>query len=70
MQSAAQMLQAEGVDIAVDLAGHTEYARTGILARRPAPVQVNYLGHPGTMGAPFIDYLIADRCVIPEASRR
>jgi protein O-GlcNAc transferase len=68
--SAAQMLQSEGVDIAVDLAGHTEYARTGILARRPAPVQVNYLGHPGTMGTPFIDYLIADRCVIPEESKR
>ena len=67
--TAAQLLRAEDVDIAVDLAGHTEYARTGILARRPAPVQVAYLGHPGSMGAPFIDYLIADRCLIPEASR-
>jgi protein O-GlcNAc transferase len=68
-RAAAQMLEAECVDIAVDLAGYTEHARTGILGHRPAPVQVNYLGYPGTMGAPFIDYLMADRCVIPEASR-
>ena len=63
------MLQAEGIDIAVDLAGHTEYARTGILARRPAAVQANYLGDPGTMGARFIDYLIANPRIIPEASK-
>ena len=63
------MLQAEGIDIAVDLAGHTEYARTGILARRPAAVQANYLGDPGTMGARFTDYLIADPRIIPEASK-
>ena len=67
--TAAAMLEAEGVDIAVDLAGHTEYARTGILARRPAAVQANYLGYPGTMGARFIDYLIADPRIIPEASK-
>lgn len=67
--AAADMLRAERIDIAVDLAGHTEHARTGILARRPAPVQVNYLGYPGTMGAPFIDYLIADRWIVPETSR-
>ena len=66
---AAEMLRAEGVDIAVDLAGYTEHPRTGILARRPAPVQVNYLGQPGTMGAAFIDYLIADQRVLPQASR-
>jgi len=68
-QVAAEMLRAEGVDIAVDLAGYTEFARTGILARRPAPVQASYLGYPGTMGAPFIDYIIADGWVIPGASR-
>ncbi len=53
------------IDIAVDLAGFTAGARTGIFARRPAPVQVNYLGYPGTMGAPFMDYLIADPFVVP-----
>jgi protein O-GlcNAc transferase len=53
------------IDIAVDLKGLTGYARTGIFARRAAPLQVNYLGYPGTMGAPYIDYLIADRVVVP-----
>ena len=53
------------VDIAVDLKGFTQDARTGIFARRAAPVQVNYLGYPGTMGAGYIDYLVADPVVIP-----
>jgi predicted O-linked N-acetylglucosamine transferase (SPINDLY family) len=53
----------------VDLAGHTRDNRTGIFARRAAPVQVNYLGLPATMGAGYIDYVIADRQLIP-ASRR
>ena len=57
------------VDIAVDLKGYTADARTGIFARRVAPIQVNYLGWPGTMAAPFIDYLIADPVLIPEAER-
>jgi len=57
------------IDIAVDLAGHTRDQRTGIFARRAAPIQVNYLGLPGTMGADYIDYLIADRELIPEARR-
>jgi protein O-GlcNAc transferase len=57
------------VDIAVDLTGHTLGQRTGILARRPAPLQVNYLGLPATMGAAYIDYLIADRFLVPEAQR-
>jgi protein O-GlcNAc transferase len=58
------------VDIAVDLMGFTRDARTSILARRPAPVQVNYLGYPATMGAPYIDYIIADQFVIPQAAQR
>jgi protein O-GlcNAc transferase len=66
---AAAMLSSAGVDIAVDLAGYTEHARTGLLACRPAPVQVSYLGYPGTMGASFIDYLLADRWVLPDANR-
>jgi predicted O-linked N-acetylglucosamine transferase (SPINDLY family) len=55
------------VDIAVDLAGFTSGARTGIFATRCAPVQVNYLGFPATMGTPLMDYIIADNVVIPES---
>ncbi len=58
------------IDIAVDLKGFTQNARTGIFALRPAPVQVNYLGYPGTMGASYIDYIIADATVIPENHQR
>jgi predicted O-linked N-acetylglucosamine transferase (SPINDLY family) len=54
------------IDIAVDLMGFTRDFRSGLLAERPAPVQVNYLGYPGTMGADFIDYIVADRFTIPE----
>ena len=53
------------IDIAVDLKGHTEGARAGILAHRPCPVQVNYLGYPGTLGAPWLDYIIGDAVVLP-----
>ncbi len=63
--AAAEAIHADGTDILVDLKGYTQNARTGIVALRPAPVQVNYLGYPGTMGAAFIDYLIADRHVVP-----
>jgi protein O-GlcNAc transferase len=62
---AARAIHADGVDILVDLKGHTLYARSGILALRPAPVQVSYLGYPGTMGAEFVDYLVGDRFVTP-----
>jgi predicted O-linked N-acetylglucosamine transferase (SPINDLY family) len=58
------------VDIAVDLMGYTRGSRPGIFAQRPAPVQASYLGYPATMGADFIDYLIADPTLIPEASRQ
>ncbi len=58
------------VDIAVDLKGFTGDCRPGILVSRPAPLQVSYLGYPGTMGADFIDYIIADRWVIPPDQRR
>ena len=54
------------IDILVDLMGYTSDTRsTAILAQRPAPVQVAYLGYAGTTGASFVDYLIADRMVIP-----
>src|SRR5262249_54026178 len=58
-----------GLDIAVDLNGHTTGSRTELFASRVAPVQVAYLGHPGTMGARFIDYIIGDRVVTPEERR-
>ena len=64
-REAAQLIQDLEIDIAVDLAGLTQGSRTAILAYRPAPVAVNYLGYPGTMGADFIDYIIADAIVLP-----
>lgn len=61
----AGFLADKQIDIAVDLKGYTQGARPGIFAHRFAPIQVNYLGYPGTLGAPFIDYIIADAIVIP-----
>ncbi len=61
----AEMMRAMEIDIVVDLAGYTQDARTDIFAYRPVPVQVNYLGHPGTMGAEYMDYILADSVVIP-----
>jgi predicted O-linked N-acetylglucosamine transferase (SPINDLY family) len=58
------------IDIAVDLKGFTLHERTRIFAQRAAPVQVSYLGYPGTMGAPYIDYLVADPVLIPAGSRQ
>lgn len=57
------------IDIAVDLKGYTRGARPGIFAHRPAPLQVSYLGYPGTLGADYIDYLIADPVLIPPEAR-
>ncbi|HYM17625.1 MAG TPA: tetratricopeptide repeat protein [Micropepsaceae bacterium] len=62
----AQKLRELEIDIAINRMGYTRQARTGIVSMRPAPVQVSFLGYPGTMAADFIDYLIADRIVIPE----
>jgi protein O-GlcNAc transferase len=61
----AQILLDLGIDIAVDLKGHTEQARPAILAYRPAPIQVSYLGYTATMGVDFIDYILADHVVLP-----
>lgn len=63
-QIAEKMREME-VDIAVDLAGYTSDSRIEVFAWRPAPVQVNYLGYPGTLGVPYMDYILADRYVIP-----
>jgi protein O-GlcNAc transferase len=64
-RAAAELISDLAIDIAVDLKGHTGNARPAILAYRPAPVQVSYLGYPATMGVDFIDYILADRTVLP-----
>jgi len=60
----AQLCRSLNIDIAVDLTGFTQDARTGVFAHHAAPIQVNYLGYPGTMGAEYIDYIIADKTLI------
>lgn len=62
----AELARNLAIDIAVDLKGYTEDCRTGIFAQRCAPIQVNYLGYPGSMGVSYMDYVIADTVVIPE----
>jgi predicted O-linked N-acetylglucosamine transferase (SPINDLY family) len=62
---AARWIAADGIDILVDVNGHTRDARTEVFARRPAPIQVNWLGYPGTMGSPWHQYVIADDWIIP-----
>jgi protein O-GlcNAc transferase len=65
----AWLMRQSEIDIAVDLKGYTKDHRSGIFAFRGAPIQASYLGYPGTMGAPYIDYIIADRIVLPEEHR-
>ncbi len=65
----ARLLRKREIDIVVDLNGNSGDCRTGIFAHRPAPVQVSFLGYPGTMGLPFFDYIIADTVVIPDWHR-
>ena len=67
MESAkiAKLMREMEVDVAIDLAGFTADSRSEVFGMRPAPVQVNYLGYPGTMGTQYMDYVIADRHVIP-----
>jgi len=64
-QRIADAIRADGIDILVDLKGHTEGATPTVLALRPAPIQVHYLGYPGTLGGTLADYLIADDTVAP-----
>lgn len=66
---AAQRIRQDRIDILVDLMGFTRYARAEIFALQPAPIQVNYLGYPGTMGAECIHYVIADPVVLPASLR-
>ena len=67
---AARRIRDLHVDIAIDLNGYTQNGRPAILAARPAPIQVNYLGYAGTMGADFIDYIIADAVALPRDEQR
>ncbi len=62
----AKLMRAMEMDVVIDLSGHTEGTRLDILAHRPAPVQATYLGFPGTLGLPYIDYLISDPRIIPD----
>jgi predicted O-linked N-acetylglucosamine transferase (SPINDLY family) len=57
-----------GIDVAVDLGGYTQYNRTKIFASRAAPIQLSYVGYLGTMAAPYMDYLLADKTIIPAGS--
>lgn len=61
-----QTLVASDLDILVDLNGYTEGSRLSVLAQRPAPIQVHYLGYPGTLGVEFIDYLFVDEYLVPK----
>jgi SAM-dependent methyltransferase len=63
--AAAREIHGAGIDILIDLEGYAPHARPAILSCRPAPVQVNYLGFPASMGAAFTDYIIADRVTVP-----
>lgn len=67
-EAAAQRIRADEIDILIDLQGQTAGARANLLAYRPAPIQITYLGLPATTGLPSIDYVIADRFLIPEES--
>jgi protein O-GlcNAc transferase len=66
---AAEAIRARGIDILVNLNGYFGAHRMAVFARRPAPLQVNYLGFPGTLGADYMDYILADRLVIPEEDK-
>jgi predicted O-linked N-acetylglucosamine transferase (SPINDLY family) len=62
---AARAISAAGIDVLVDLMGHTTGSRLGVLARRPAPVQAHYLGYAGTTGAAYIEYFLSDAIATP-----
>jgi predicted O-linked N-acetylglucosamine transferase (SPINDLY family) len=64
-EAAARTIARDGVDILVDLQGYTRGDRMRILSYRPAPLQVHYLGFPGPLAAPFVDYLVCDRTIVP-----
>ena len=69
-KAATEVIRKDEIDILIDLTGYTQNTRSGLFQHRLAPIQVNYLGYPGSMGASFIDYIIADPIVIPDAQRQ
>lgn len=69
-EAAAATIQGHGIDILVDMNGHTNYQRTQLLAMKPAPILVNWLGYPGTMGSTFHDYIIGDDFIIPPSHEK
>ena len=64
-RTVAERIAADGIDVLVDMGGHTQGARLDILAYRPAPVQGHFLGYAGTTGAPFVDFFVADDITVP-----
>ena len=68
-EEAAELAKSDGINIAIDLQGYTSKHRVRIFSYRAAPIQINFLGYPGTMGSNYFDYIIADENLIPEESR-
>ena len=68
-KTAAALMRAKHLDVVIDLGGHTLNSRLGTLAYRVAPVQLSYVGYLGTLGAPYIDYILADDTLIPEKNQ-
>ncbi len=66
----AALSRSMGVDILVDLKGHTQDGRPGILAHRAAPVQISWLGYPGTLAAAYVDHILADPIVLPDSAQQ
>jgi len=66
----AKLARRDGIDIAIDLSGHTKNGKAQIFANRAAPIQVSYLGFPGSMGANFIDYIIVDKNLVPPENQK
>ena len=69
-EEAVYLVRKDGIDIAVDLKGFTKNTRLSIFSLRVAPIQISYLGYPGTIGSSCIDYIIADKIVIPEIYKK
>ena len=61
-----EIARKKNLDVAIHRNGHTRHSKTEVFAQRVAPVQINYLGYPGTIGGDFIDYIVADKVVLPE----
>ncbi|WP_254682146.1 O-linked N-acetylglucosamine transferase family protein [Phaeobacter inhibens] len=69
-EDVAELARADGLDVAIDLKGYTKHARPAIFGFRAAPVQISYLGYPGTTGMPTMDYFLADPVTVPKEGRR